>query len=74
MYCVTSAPSPPLVALGVQVLFKSQLVESGAVHQLRREVEIQSRLRHPNVLQLYGYFHDAVRPLPQQHATWHTHH
>lgn len=25
---------------------------------LRREVEIQIRLRHPNLLRLYGYFHD----------------
>lgn len=26
---------------------------------LRREVEIQIRLRHRNLLRLYGYFHDA---------------
>jgi len=31
------------------------------VEQLRREVEIQSRLRHPNILRLYGYFHDKHR-------------
>jgi len=30
-------------------------------HQLRREIEIQSHLRHPNILRLYGYFYDAVR-------------
>lgn len=30
-------------------------------HQLRREVEIQSHLRHPNILGLYGYSHDATR-------------
>lgn len=27
-------------------------------HQLRREIEIQSHLRHPNVLRMFGYFHD----------------
>lgn len=27
---------------------------------VRREVEIQMRLRHPNILRLYGYFHDPV--------------
>ena len=44
----------------LQVLFKSQLQQSNAEHQLRREVEIQSHLRHPNILRLYGYFYDEV--------------
>jgi serine/threonine protein kinase len=30
-------------------------------HQLRREIEIQSHLRHPNILRLFGYFYDEVR-------------
>ncbi|XP_019403712.1 PREDICTED: aurora kinase A [Crocodylus porosus] len=47
--------------LALKVLFKSQLEEAGVEHQLRREVEIQSHLRHPNILRLYGYFHDATR-------------
>ena len=29
--------------------------------QLREEVEIQSRVKHPHVLRLYGYFHDEKR-------------
>ncbi|XP_004298049.1 PREDICTED: TMV resistance protein N-like [Fragaria vesca subsp. vesca] len=29
--------------------------------QLRPEVEIQSHLRHPNILRLYGYFYDQKR-------------
>ncbi|KAI7989472.1 Aurora kinase A-A [Camellia lanceoleosa] len=36
----------------------NQLKQSQVVHQLRREVEIQSHLRHPNILGLYGYFYD----------------
>lgn len=28
---------------------------------VQREIEIQSNLRHPNVLQLYGHFHDSKR-------------
>jgi serine/threonine protein kinase len=28
-------------------------------HALRREVEIQSRLKHPNIVGLHGYFQDA---------------
>ncbi|NWI93524.1 AURKA kinase, partial [Pitta sordida] len=47
--------------LALKVLFKKQLEEAGVEHQLRREVEIQSHLRHPNILRLYGYFHDVTR-------------
>lgn len=44
-----------------QVLFKTQLQQSNVEHQLRREVEIQAHLRHPNILRLYGYFYDAEK-------------
>ena len=47
--------------VALKVLFKKQLTKAGVVHQLRREIEIQAHLRHPNVLRLYGYFHDATR-------------
>lgn len=47
--------------LALKVLFKAQLEKAGVEHQIRREVEIQSHLRHPNILRLYGYFHDATR-------------
>lgn len=30
-------------------------------HQLRREIEIQSHLRHKNILRMYGYFWDENR-------------
>lgn len=46
--------------MALKVLFKSQLKQSQVEHQLRREVEIQSHLRHPNILRLYGYFYDQV--------------
>lgn len=47
--------------VALKVLFKSQIVNSEIEHQVRREVEIQCRLRHPNVLRMYGYFHDEKR-------------
>ncbi|KAK6479509.1 aurora kinase B-like isoform X2 [Huso huso] len=47
--------------LALKVLFKTQLEKAGVERQLRREVEIQSHLRHPNILRLYGYFHDSSR-------------
>jgi len=45
----------------LKVLFKSQLAKAGVEHQLRREIEIQSHLRHTNILRLYGYFYDQSR-------------
>jgi serine/threonine protein kinase len=47
--------------VAIKVLHKNQLVKAGVEHQLRREVEIQSNLRHKNILRLYGMFFDAKR-------------
>lgn len=47
--------------VGLKVLYKSQLVKGNVEHQLRREIEIQSHLRHPNILRMFGYFYDDVR-------------
>uniref|UniRef100_A0A453E650 Protein kinase domain-containing protein n=1 Tax=Aegilops tauschii subsp. strangulata TaxID=200361 RepID=A0A453E650_AEGTS len=59
VYLAREKRSSHIVAL--KVLFKSQLKQSQVEHQLRREVEIQSHLRHPNILRLYGYFYDQVQ-------------
>ncbi|KAJ3750120.1 other/AUR protein kinase [Lentinula detonsa] len=53
--------SPPQFILALKTLYKAQLVKDGCERQLRREIEIQMNLRHPNVLRLYGYFHDSQR-------------
>lgn len=45
----------------LKVLHKSELQQGRVEKQVRREIEIQSNLRHPNVLQLYGHFHDSKR-------------
>eukprot|EP00041_Stephanoeca_diplocostata_P008445 m.125457 g.125457 ORF g.125457 m.125457 type:complete len:342 (+) comp17326_c0_seq1:149-1174(+) len=47
--------------VALKVLFKSQLQKSNVEHQLRREIENQSHLRHPNILRLYAYFYDDTR-------------
>lgn len=47
--------------VALKVLFKNELVENQSEVQLRREIEIQSNLRHPNILRLYNYFHDRNR-------------
>ncbi|KAK5456990.1 spindle assembly checkpoint kinase [Exophiala xenobiotica] len=45
----------------LKVLHKSELQQGKVEKQVRREIEIQSNLRHPNVLRLYGHFHDSKR-------------
>lgn len=45
----------------LKVLHKSELQQGGVQKQVRREIEIQSNLRHANVLRLYGHFHDSKR-------------
>jgi len=59
VYLAREQQSKFIVAL--KCLFKSQLLKSQVEHQLRREIEIQSHLRHPHILRLYGYFHDSKR-------------
>ncbi|XP_066151557.1 aurora kinase C-like [Euwallacea fornicatus] len=59
VYLARERKSKFIVAL--KVLFKSAIKECNNEHQVRREVEIQSHLRHPNILRMYGYFHDETR-------------
>jgi aurora kinase, other len=47
--------------VALKVLFKSELEEAHVERQLRREIEIQAHLKHPNILRLYGYFYDEKR-------------
>jgi serine/threonine protein kinase len=62
VYLATQKPgsgsSGKEVALKVQ--FKSSILKGGgsALFQLRREVEIQSRLHHVNICRLFGFFVD----------------
>jgi serine/threonine protein kinase len=44
--------------VAIKILFKSQLEKANCEQQLRREIEIQAHLRHPNILALYQWFHD----------------
>lgn len=45
----------------LKVLHKSEIAQGKVEKQVRREIEIQSNLAHPNVLRLYGHFHDSKR-------------
>jgi serine/threonine protein kinase len=59
VYLAREKKSKFIVAL--KVLQKSQLIRAAFEHQLRREIEIQSHLRHPNILRMYGYFYDSSK-------------
>lgn len=52
--------------IAMKVLFKEQIQKQGGadqvmLYQVQREIEIQTHLRHPNILRMYGYFHDEKR-------------
>ncbi|KAI9193321.1 AGC family protein kinase [Polychytrium aggregatum] len=59
VYLAREKKSGYVVAL--KILFKTEILENKVEKQLRREIEIQSHLRHYNILRLYGYFYDAKR-------------
>ncbi|KAJ5737793.1 kinase-like protein [Penicillium malachiteum] len=45
----------------LKVLHKNEIQQGRVEKQVAREIEIQSNLRHPNVLRLFGHFHDKKR-------------
>ena len=47
--------------MALKLLFKSQLVNNQVEKQLQREIEIQSHLRHPHILRLFGWWHDEKK-------------
>ncbi|EAY02261.1 AGC family protein kinase [Trichomonas vaginalis G3] len=47
--------------VAIKVMYKSHLAKAEIEHQVRREIEIQSHLRHPNILRLYGFFYDKAK-------------
>ncbi|XP_046391453.1 aurora kinase A-A-like isoform X2 [Ischnura elegans] len=59
VYLARERKSKYIVAL--KVLFKAQILAANVEHQLRREIEIQSHLRHPNIIRMFSYFHDEKR-------------
>ncbi|KAM3728701.1 Aurora kinase [Dirofilaria immitis] len=59
VYLAREIESKFVVAL--KVVYKTHLGPNNLKRQLQREIEIQYHLRHPNILRLYGYFHDKDR-------------
>lgn len=46
------------IPIALKVLFKSQMNNEQILKMLKREIEIQFRLKHENINKLYSYFHD----------------
>jgi serine/threonine protein kinase len=44
--------------VALKVVFKNLLEKFDFFGQMKKELEIQWRLRHPNIIRLYGYFYD----------------
>ncbi|KAJ8919216.1 hypothetical protein NQ315_012204 [Exocentrus adspersus] len=47
--------------VALKTLFKKEIVKGHVERQTLREIEIQSHLKHPNILQLLAWFHDSHR-------------
>lgn len=47
--------------VALKVLCKKQILKSNVEHQIRREIEIQSHLKHQNILRMYGFFFDEKK-------------
>ncbi|RSH91012.1 spindle assembly checkpoint kinase [Saitozyma podzolica] len=60
VYLARTKAAPHFI-VALKCLHKSEIVAGKVEKQVRREIEIQQNLRHPNILRLYGYFHDSKR-------------
>ncbi|KAH7094017.1 kinase-like protein [Auriculariales sp. MPI-PUGE-AT-0066] len=60
VYLVRTKEEPHYI-FAIKALYKAELEHDQVQGQLRREVEIQQNLRHPNVLRLFGWFSDKRR-------------
>ncbi|KAL0098306.1 serine/threonine-protein kinase aurora-1-like protein [Phycomyces blakesleeanus] len=56
VYVAREKKSQHVVAL--KSMLKKDMLEANVVQFLKREIEIHSHLNHPNILPMYGYFHD----------------
>eukprot|EP01130_Rhizamoeba_saxonica_P016755 TRINITY_DN7809_c0_g1_i1.p1 TRINITY_DN7809_c0_g1~~TRINITY_DN7809_c0_g1_i1.p1 ORF type:complete len:312 (+),score=56.93 TRINITY_DN7809_c0_g1_i1:68-1003(+) len=59
VYLAREKRSKYIVAL--KVLWRDKIEEEDGEINLRREIEIQSHLRHPSIVRMFGYFYDETR-------------
>ncbi|WWC86399.1 uncharacterized protein L201_001275 [Kwoniella dendrophila CBS 6074] len=56
---VKSKTDPFILVL--KCLTKDEVITKEVQTQVRREIEVMQQLRHPNIIRLYGWFHDSTR-------------
>ncbi len=44
--------------MAMKVLEKKKIVQDNILEQFIRELKIQAFLNHPNIIDVYGFFHD----------------
>eukprot|EP00768_Dysnectes_brevis_P003151 gnl/Dysnectes_brevis/2266_a2656_1176.p1 GENE.gnl/Dysnectes_brevis/2266_a2656_1176~~gnl/Dysnectes_brevis/2266_a2656_1176.p1 ORF type:complete len:694 (+),score=114.22 gnl/Dysnectes_brevis/2266_a2656_1176:528-2609(+) len=59
VYLAKEKSSGLLVAL--KVLYKEAVKREQVETQIRSEIDIQMQLRHPNIIRMFGWFHDETR-------------
>ncbi|KAF9438939.1 hypothetical protein BGZ76_002938 [Entomortierella beljakovae] len=59
VYLMRERQSGYIVAM--KVILKAELLKANMEHQLRREIDIQSNLKHKHILRLDTFFHDRTR-------------
>lgn len=59
VYLARHNQSKFIVAL--KVINKLQIAKFSAENNIQREIEIQSHLKHPNIIKLYSFFQDERR-------------
>ena len=61
VYLARERRTPFHHVVAIKMLNKAEMGESSMVNSFRRELEIQEKVGHPNILQIYGWFHDYDR-------------
>ena len=47
--------------VAIKILYKKHIQKANVEHQIRREIEIQTHLKHKNILKLFGFIHDKTK-------------
>jgi serine/threonine protein kinase len=59
----------------IKAMEKEAILAEDVLSQLRREVEVHTRLKHPHIIECYGHFQDASRrEFAQQTSGTRSHH
>ena len=46
--------------MAMKVLEKKKIMQDNILEQFIRELKIQAFLNHPNIIDVYGFFHDEL--------------